>query len=202
MVGFYAKQAGLRVPAGQVGQQQADVGSEHRSVPDRPGQPGRGQMMPLMQKFQGRAVAGPGPQPHNAAAQFLHPDRHGGGRGGLVLLAEEDFGGYQPGHGGFADQPAGPGDGSAERQRVDAPQGHACHGPPITSTDHWSPNGVALQRHRLMAAGSRAGHRRYPLFTYIPKVLRCNDMEYAMSRCARVPMMLGLLSGEAYVPIR
>ena len=25
MVGFYAKQAGLRVPAGQVGQQQADV---------------------------------------------------------------------------------------------------------------------------------------------------------------------------------
>ena len=46
VVGFHAKQAALRVPAGQIGQQQADVGSEHRSVPERPGQPGRGQMMP------------------------------------------------------------------------------------------------------------------------------------------------------------
>ena len=35
------------------------------------------------------------------------------------------------------------------------------------------------------------------LFTYIPKVLRCDDMKYAMSRCARVPMMQGLLGGEA-----
>ena len=33
--------------------------------------------------------------------------------------------------------------------------------------------------------------------TYIPKVLRYQNITYAMSRCARVPMMLGLLGGEA-----
>ena len=116
---------------------------------------------------------------------------------GLTLLAKENFSGYQPGQGGLAGQSANPGDRPPERHRVDAPQGQARHDPPITSADHWSPMGVALRR---QYRGGRIGCRSLavpPNFTYTPKVLRCIDMKYAMSRCARVPMMLGLLGGEA-----
>jgi hypothetical protein len=115
-------------------------------------------MVPEVQELQGGAVAGPGAQPHYVAAQFRHPDGHGGGRGGLALLAKENFGGYQPGHGGLAGQPANPGDRPPERQRVDAPQGHARHDLPIPSADHWSPMGVALRSQYRVATGSGDGH--------------------------------------------
>ena len=50
---------------------------------------------------------------------------------------------------------------------------------------------LALGLGRASAAGSSA------IFTYIPKAFRYEDMEYAMSGRAQVPMMRGLLVGEA-----
>ena len=54
--------------------------------------------------------------------------------------------------------------------------------------------------YRLAVIRSVVGRPVVPLSSPIPKALRCEDMKYAKSRCARVPMMLGLLVGEARCP--
>ena len=94
VVGFHAKDPGLRVAGGEVGCQQADVSSEDSGVPDRLAQLSWGQMVPEVQELQGCPVAGPGAQPHHVAVQLCHSDRYGGVRGGLVALTQDRFDGH------------------------------------------------------------------------------------------------------------